>query len=190
MPPRFQTAYGFVGPSISATESQGAQTPAQCQIVAQLDFKDGSPTFETESSFCYVRINAYNSQACLIGDFVRLLPGTPIKGVVGRSSEKGYRSAQLVGWGPCDVSEWKGLAPDSFPRRGLELSASAIFNVPQLHMGHFPPVLSWPSYNYIMIQQPTIPFEASRRFSANDAAPFVENASRPVNAKAPPPPPP
>ena len=162
--PRFQTVYGFIGPSISATDSQGTQTPAQCQVIVQLDFKYGSSELEVESSFIFVRINAYTSQACLNGDFTRLLPGTPVKGVVCRSSEKGYQSAQLVGWGPCDVAEWKGLAPDSFPRRGLELSSAAIFNLPQLHSEHFPPVLSWPAMNYILIQQPTIPFEESRRF--------------------------
>ena len=188
--PRFQTVYGFVGPSISATDSQGTQTQAMCQIVVQLDYKFGSSEFEVQPSFAFVRINAYTSQACLNGDFARILPGTPVKGVVCRSSEKGYRFAQLVGWGPCDVAEWKGLAPDSFPVRGLELSTAAIFNLPQLHSEHFPPVLSWPAMNYVLIQQPTIPFEESRRFSDADAVPFVENASRPVSSKARPPPPP
>ena len=52
----------------------------------------------------------------------------------------------------------------AFLAGGLGLSTSAIYNLPQLHAEHFPPVLTWPALNYVMIQQPTVPFEESRRF--------------------------
>ena len=67
--PRYQTAYGYVGPSISATASVGTSTPSLLQIVVQLDFKYGSSIFETDHSYIFVRINAYCSRACANGDF-------------------------------------------------------------------------------------------------------------------------
>ena len=154
----------------------------------QLDFKYGASAFGAHPSFVFVRSDAHTSQACSNGDFPEFFPGPPppFKDAICRSAEKGYKSAHLAGSGPCDVAERRGLAPDSFPRRGLELSGAALYNLPKLLADRFPPIFSWPSINYALIHQPTCHFEESRRLDAADTVPYKPSSPPAVSARAPP----
>ena len=128
---QFRLAYGYVS-SLKVTDSVDTGSPFCAQVILRLPFRYGTGPDELGNSWLFCRCDAFASMACLPSPAQAVRVGMPVCGLLAKSSGK-YKTAQLVGWPTCSAEDWELLSPDTFPRRGIELSLHDVYRLPILY---------------------------------------------------------
>ena len=81
---------------------------------------------ETQDSFIFARVIAFASTAALPAAAVRIAVGEPVVGFIQPTSGDS-RSAQLVGWHPCSLSDWQLMAGNTLPPSPWDLCSDTLF---------------------------------------------------------------
>ena len=110
---KLRRIYGYVA-EIVLTSGEGAETPAQLQLVTRIPFRYGRTTAEKEFSWIPVRLQAFVSKALFERPARALKLGMCISGFAEPSSGTA-RSCQVVGWDVCSLDDWRAASPASAP---------------------------------------------------------------------------
>ena len=99
---------------ILLTDGEGADTPAQLQLVSRAPWRYGPHKAETGTSWCLVRINAFVSKSLFRAPAQILKLGACVEGFAEPTSGAS-KSAQLVGWDVTSLGTWRACSPSTAP---------------------------------------------------------------------------
>ena len=106
---KYTRVYGAVA-RIEETDARNTETAFRMDIACKFEFRaDGRGNAVVSTLFALVR--AYSSNAAITTAFPVML-GCPIVGIIS-ANYGGSGRAQLDGWKPADVDEWRCFAPDT-----------------------------------------------------------------------------
>lgn len=110
---KMRRTFGYVA-EIKLTDGEGCGTPAQLQIVTRVPWRYGSTAAEKECIWALFRIQAFTSKSLFATPARAIQLGAVVRGFLEPSSGD-TKSCQMVGWGVCDLSEWRMRNPHTVP---------------------------------------------------------------------------
>ena len=136
---------------ITLTDGEGADTPAQLQIVTRIPWRYGTNVRETGLSWILVRVQAFVSKALFDSPARVVLCAPPLFFSFSVSFSRAHpriklghcvsgfceptngdtKSCNIVGWDTCSLDMWRACSPTT-AISAFDLNMDAVFRIPQL----------------------------------------------------------
>ena len=110
---KLRRLFGYVG-EITLTGGEGADTPAQLQVITRAPWKFGRTAAEPGRSWIFALVQAFAPKAVFSSGAKVVKLGSRISGFAEPSSGTA-KSCQLVGWDTCSLGEWRASATQAIP---------------------------------------------------------------------------
>ena len=129
---KLRRVHGYVA-DILLTAGDGADAPAQLQVITKVPWEFGPSKAEVGSSWMLTRVHAFASKSLFSKPAQIVKLGSCVVGFTEPSSGNA-RSCQLVGWDICSIDDWRAASPGTVPSQW-----DLAFNREFFHPSLFPP---------------------------------------------------